>query len=30
MAVYFPVWHSYCTRVRFTALVSCSDERAVH
>jgi len=30
MAVYFQVWHSNCTRARFTVLVSCSDELAVH
>ena len=26
MTVYFPVWHSHCTRAKFTFLVSCSDE----
>jgi len=30
IAVYFPVWPSHCTRARFTVLVSCSDELAVH
>jgi len=30
MAVYLPVWNSHCTRVRFTVIVSCSDELAVH
>jgi len=30
MTVYLPVWHSHCTSVRFTVLVSCSDEFAVH
>jgi len=29
MTVYLPVWHQ-CTRVRFTVLVSCNDEIAVH
>ena len=24
------VWNSHCTRVRFTVIVSCSDELAVH
>ena len=27
---YLLVWHSHCARVRFTVLVSCSDELAVH
>jgi len=26
MTVYFPIWHSHCTRVRFTVLVTCSYE----
>ena len=30
MAVYLPVWNSHCTKVRFTAVVSCSDDLAVH
>ena len=30
MAVYLVVWHSHCTRARFTVLVSCSGEFAVH
>jgi len=30
MAVYLPVRHPHCTRARFTILVSCSDELAVH
>ena len=30
MTVYLPVWHWHCTRARFTVLVSCSDEFAVH
>jgi len=30
MTAFFPVWNSHCTRVRFTAIVSCSDELAVH
>jgi len=30
MRVYFPMWHSHCTRARFTVLVSCNDELAVH
>jgi len=25
LTVYLPVWHSHCTRARFTVLVSCSD-----
>jgi len=29
MIVYFPVWHSHCTRDRFTMLVSRSDALAV-
>jgi len=28
--LYFPVWHSHCTTVKFTVLVSCSGELAVH
>jgi len=28
-AVYLPVWHSHCTRARFTVLMSCSDQLAV-
>jgi len=27
---FLPVWNSHCTRVRFTVVVSCSDELAVH
>jgi len=27
---FLPVWNSHCTRVRFTVIVSCSDELAVH
>jgi len=27
---FLPVWNSRCTRVRFTVIVSCSDELAVH
>ena len=30
ITVYLPVWHSHCTRARFTVLVSCSHERAVY
>jgi len=30
MTVFLPVWNSHCTRVRFTVIVSCSDEFAVH
>jgi len=30
MTVSLPIWNSHCTRVRFTVLVSCSDELAVH
>jgi len=30
MTVYLPEWHSHCTRARFTAVVSCSDDLAVH
>jgi len=30
MTVFLPVWHSHCTRVRFTVIVSCSDEFTVH
>ena len=30
MPVYLPVWHSHCLRTRFTVLVSCSSELAVH
>ena len=30
MTVFLPVWNSHCTRVRFTIIVSCSDELAVH
>ena len=29
MTVYFSVWHSHCTRARFTVLVSCRNELAV-
>jgi len=28
--LYLPVRHSHCTRARFTVLVACSDELAVH
>ena len=27
---FLPVWNSHCTRVRFTVIVSCSDELAVN
>jgi len=27
---FVPVWNLHCTRVRFTVVVSCSDELAVH
>ena len=27
---FFPAWNSHCTRVRFTVIVLCSDELAVH
>jgi len=27
---FLPVWNSHCTRVRFTVIVSCSDELAIH
>jgi len=30
MTGYLAVWHSHCTRARFTVLVSCSDELAVY
>jgi len=30
LTVYLPIWHSRCTRTRFTILVSCSDELAIH
>jgi len=30
MAVYLPVWHSRCTKARFSVLVSCDDELVVH
>jgi len=30
MTVHLPVWHSHCTWVRFTVLVSCSDQLAIH
>jgi len=30
MTVYLPAMYPYCTRARFTALMSCSDELAVH
>ena len=30
ITVPLPVWHSHCTRARFTVLVSCSGELAVH
>ena len=30
VAVYLPVWHSHCTQARFTVLVLCTDELAVH
>ena len=30
MTVFLPAWNSHCTRVKFTIIVSCSDELAVH
>jgi len=30
MTVYFPIWHSYCTRTLFTVVVSCNFELAIH
>ena len=30
VTVYLPESHSHCTRTGFTAVVSCSDELAVH
>jgi len=30
MPLYLPVWNSHCTTARFTVLVSCSSELAVH
>jgi len=30
MTVFLPVWNLHCTRVRFTVVVSCNDELAVH
>ena len=30
MPLHFPVWHSHCTTPKFTVLVSCSGEIAVH
>ena len=30
IAVYLPVWDSHCTQSRFTVLVLCTDELAVH
>jgi len=30
MPLYFPAWHSHCTIAKFTFLVSCSGELAVH
>jgi len=30
MTVYLPVWHSNCTRARFTILVSRNGELAIH
>jgi len=30
MTVFLRVWNSHCTRVRFTVVVSCGDELAVH
>jgi len=30
MTVFLPVWNSHCTRVRFTVIVWCSDELAIH
>jgi len=29
MTIYLPVWHSHCTRFRFTVLVSCSDDMSL-
>jgi len=26
---FLPVWNSHCTRIRFTVILSCSDELAV-
>jgi len=28
--IFLPVWNSRCTRVRFTVIVPCSDELAIH
>jgi len=30
MTIFLPIWHSHCTRVRFTVLATCSYELAVH
>jgi len=30
LTVYLPVWHSHCIWARFSVLVSCSGEHAVH
>jgi len=31
MTVCWPIWHSHCTKVRFTVLViTCGDELAIH
>jgi len=30
LTAFLPVWNSHCTRVRFTVIVSCSDELAFH
>jgi len=30
MTLYLPIWHSHCTRVRFTVLATCSYELAFH
>jgi len=30
ITAYLPVWHSHCTRARFTVLLSCSAGLALH
>ena len=30
VTVFLPIWNLHCTRVRFTVIVTCSDELAVH